>query len=79
MKKTWGKSYHDERTGGRETTHPGIEIVFDLVGQGAKAILFLEGDDARNQYDSVLRELFSTLGIKEKEDDQKWWDSADQS
>jgi len=53
--------------------------VFDLVGQGSKAILFLEGDDARNQYDSVLRELFSTLGIKEKEDDQKWWDSDDQS
>ena len=70
VKKTWGQSYHDEHTGGRETTHPGIEIVFDLVGQGSKAILFLEGDDARNQYDSVLRELFSTLGIKEITDEK---------
>jgi len=86
VKKTWGQSYHDEHTGGRETTHPGIEIVFDLVGQGSKAILFLEGDDARNQYDSVLRELFSTLGRKEITDekgatkaaanteDKEWWD-----
>jgi hypothetical protein len=37
--------------------------MFDLVGQGPKAILFLEGKDARNQYDSVLGELFSALGV----------------
>jgi len=79
VKKTWGQSYHDEHTGGRETTHPGIEIVFDLVGQGSKAILFLEGKNPQNKFESILELLSSTLGIKEKEDDQKWWDSDNQS
>jgi len=55
----------DEHSSGRTwtTTHHGIDIMVDLVGQGPKAVLFLEGKDARNQYDSMLRKLFSTLGV----------------
>ena len=58
-------STSDEHSSGSTwiTTHHGIDIMFDLVGQGSKAILFLEGKDARNQYDSVLGELFSALGV----------------
>ena len=49
----------------------------DLVGQGPKAVLFLEGEDARNQYDSMLRQFFSALGVNpppretDSEDSQK--------
>ncbi|MDG1541225.1 MAG: hypothetical protein P8Q39_00095, partial [Candidatus Thalassarchaeaceae archaeon] len=55
----------DEHSSGRTwtTTHHGIDIMVDLVGQGPKAILFLEGKDARNQYDSILRQFFSALGV----------------
>lgn len=45
------------------TTHHGIDIMVDLVGQGPKAVLFLEGKDARNQYDAILRQFFSALGV----------------
>ena len=55
----------DEHSSGRTwtTTHHGIDIMVDLVGQGPKAVLFLEGKDARNQYDSILRQFFSALGV----------------
>jgi hypothetical protein len=69
----------DEHSSGRTwtTTHHGIDIMVDLVGQGPKAVLFLEGEDARNQYDLMLRQLFTTLGVNpppretDSEDSQK--------
>jgi hypothetical protein len=69
----------DEHSSGRTwtTTHHGIDIMVDLVGQGPKAVLFLEGEDARNQYDSMLRQFFSALGVNpppretDSEDSQK--------
>ena len=69
----------DEHSSGRTwtTTHHGIDIMVDLVGQGPKAVLFLEGKDARNQYDLMLRQLFTTLGVNpspretDSEDSQK--------
>ena len=61
------------------TTHRGIDIMVDLVGQGPKAVLFLEGKNPQTEFEPILELLFSTLGIKEEEDSQKWWDSDDQS
>lgn len=71
----------DEGTPSRTwtTTHRGIDIMVDLVGQGPKAVLFLEGKNPQTEFESILELLFSTLGIKEEEDSQKWWDSDDQS
>jgi hypothetical protein len=45
------------------TYHDGIDITVDLVGQGPQPVLFLEGDDARNEYDSILGQLFFVLGL----------------
>lgn len=61
------------------TTHRGVDVAFDLVGEGMSPLLFLEGKNPQNKFESILELLSSTLGIKEKEDDQKWWDSDNQS
>ena len=60
------------------TTHRGVDVAFDLVGEGMSPLLFLEGKNPQNKFESILELLSSTLGIKEKEDDQKWWDSDNQ-
>ncbi len=71
----------DEHSSGRTwtTTHRGIDIMVDLVGQGPKAVLFLEGKNPQTEFESILELLFSTLGIKDEEEGQKWWESDDQS
>lgn len=61
------------------TTHRGVDVAFDLVGEGLNPLLFLEGKNPQTKFESILELLFSTLGIKEEEDSQKWWDSDDQS
>jgi hypothetical protein len=71
--------HHRDDDGGGWTTHRGIDIMVDLVGQGPKAVLFLEGKNPQTEFESILELLFSTLGIKEEDDSQKWWDSDDQS
>jgi len=55
----------DEHSSGRTWTtyHDGIDITVDLVGQGPQPVLFLEGNDARNEYDSILGQLFFVLGL----------------
>jgi hypothetical protein len=69
----------DDGGGGWTTTHRGIDIMVDLVGQGPKAVLFLEGKNPQTEFESILELLFSTLGIKDEEEGQKWWESDDQS
>ena len=71
----------DEHSSGRTwtTTHRGIDIMVDLVGQGPKAVLFLEGKNPQTEFESILELLFSTLGIKDEEEGQKWWESDGQS
>lgn len=55
----------DEHSSGSTWTtyHDGIDITIDLVGQGPQPVLFLEGDDARNEYDSIIGQLFFVLGL----------------
>jgi len=61
------------------TTHRGVDVAFDLVGEGLSPLLFLEGKNPQTKFESILEQLSSTLGIKEEDDSQKWWDSDDQS
>lgn len=55
----------DENSPGRTWTtyHDGIDITVDLAGQGPQPVLFLEGNDARNEYDAILGQLFFVLGL----------------
>ncbi len=55
----------DEHSSGRTWTtyHDGIDITVDLVGQGPQPVLFLEGNDARKEYESILGQLFFVLGL----------------
>ena len=39
----------------------------------------LEGKNPQTEFESILELLFSTLGIKDEEEGQKWWESDDQS
>jgi hypothetical protein len=79
VKNTRVVHHSDDDGGGWTTTHRGIDIMVDLVGQGPKAVLFLEGKNPQTEFESILELLFSTLGIKDEEEGQKWWDSDDQS
>jgi hypothetical protein len=79
VKNTRVVHHSDDDGGGWTTTHRGIDIMVDLVGQGPKAVLFLEGKNPQTEFESILELLFSTLGIKDEEEGQKWWESDDQS
>ena len=62
----------DEGTPSRTwtTTHRGVDVAFDLVGEGKIPLLFLEGKKPKTKFKSILELLSSTLGIKDEEDGQ---------
>ena len=71
MKKKRTITHHeggDEGTPSRTwtTTHPGVDVSFDLVGEGMIPLLFLEGKNPQTKFESILEILSSTLGIKDE-------------
>ena len=54
----------------RTTSHHGVDVAFDLVGEGMSPLLFLEGKNPQTKFESILELLSSTLGIKDEEDGQ---------
>jgi len=59
-----------ERTTFWTTTHHGVDVAFDLVGEGPSPLLFLEGNNPQTEFESILELLSSTLGIKDEENGQ---------
>jgi len=57
------------------TSHDGIDISFDLVGEGMTPLLFLEGQGTapRSEFKPFLDLLFSTLKLDKDEQDEGWW------
>jgi len=49
------------------TTHHGVDVVFDLVGEGMIPLLFLEGKKPKIKFKSILELLSSTFEIKDEE------------
>ena len=57
------------------TSHDGIDISFDLVGEGMTPLLFLEGQGTapRSEFKPFLDLLFSTLELDKDEQGEGWW------
>ena len=75
MKKKRTRTHHeggDDGAASRRwtTTHHGVDVAFDLVGEGLSPLLFLEGKNPQTKFESILELLSSTLGIKDEEDGQ---------
>jgi hypothetical protein len=48
------------------TTHHGVDVAFNLVGEGMIPLLFLEGKNPQTKFESIIEILSSTLGIKDE-------------
>ncbi|MBT4346585.1 MAG: hypothetical protein HOD67_03370, partial [Euryarchaeota archaeon] len=46
-----------ERTTFWTTTHHGVDVAFDLVGEGPSPLLFLEGNNPQTEFESILELL----------------------
>jgi hypothetical protein len=59
----------DEGTPSRTwtTTHHGVDVAFDLGGEGMIPLLFLEGKKPKTKFKSILELLSSTFEIKDEE------------